>query len=94
MGQGTNEPPQGDTVFRVNSRANRQRASSSVGSAAGNGGGGGRDRSGTFAGEGHDHDEGFPASEREQMEECLEEICGHLGEFAREWGSSSSCAKY
>lgn len=99
MGQGTEEPPKGETMHRVNSRANRQRATSSVGSSGlgggmGSGGGDGsarqgRDRSGTLAGEGHDHDEGFPEKEREQMEECLEEVLGHLGESCatRVWPS-------
>ncbi|KAM0748139.1 phospholipase D, partial [Meredithblackwellia eburnea MCA 4105] len=37
--------------------------------------------SNTPAGEGHDHDEGFPSWERDQMEECLNEVRGHLGEL-------------
>lgn len=111
MGQGGDEPPKDDSMYKANTRNGRQ-ANSSVGdvqigngngngngtesekgmsdkgSTLGGGGGGStnqekrtRERSSTMAGgEGHDHEEGFPASEKKQMEECLEEILGTLGE--------------
>lgn len=45
---------------------------------------------GAPAGETHDHEEGFPAREREQMEECLNEVRGHLGpSFLTRLASSS-----
>ncbi|KAK4057861.1 Phospholipase D1 [Microbotryomycetes sp. JL221] len=37
-----------------------------------------RERSGTLGGEGHDHENGFPEAERQQMEKCLREIQGTL----------------
>lgn len=86
MGQGVNDPPPGETMHKTNSRSGRARALSSVGSSfQGNGSDTpkGRERSSTLAGEGHDHDEGFPAHERDQMEECLESMSGTLGEFSR-----------
>ncbi|ORY91608.1 hypothetical protein BCR35DRAFT_316841 [Leucosporidium creatinivorum] len=85
MGQGVNDPPPGETMHKINSRSGRARALSSVGSSFQGGGDSnapkGRERSSTLAGEGHDHDEGFPAHERDQMEECLESMSGTLGEF-------------
>lgn len=42
----------------------------------------GRDRASTMGGgDAHDHEEGFPESEKKQMEECLEEVLGTLGQF-------------
>lgn len=59
MGQGTDDPPKGETMHKVNSTA----TSTAVGSDQGqNGTQKKRDRSGTLGGEGHDHDEGFPVA--------------------------------
>lgn len=84
MGQGVNDPPPGETMHKKDSSTRRARATSSVGSSAQgepNQQKAGRERSSTMAGEGHDHEEGFPAHEREQMSELLESMSGTLGEF-------------
>ena len=83
MGQGVNDPPPGETMYKKDSNARRSRAASSVGSTPGesNQPPKGRERSSTLAGEGHDHEEGFPAQEREHMTELLESMSGTLGEL-------------
>lgn len=78
MGQGMNEPPRGETMFKTEAR---KRSGSFAAAFGGSTSSERRAASGSFAaGEGHDHEEGFPALEREQMEACLEEVRGHLGE--------------
>ncbi|KAL8280164.1 hypothetical protein RQP46_007494 [Phenoliferia psychrophenolica] len=72
MGQGTEgEAPPVETMYKTNTRAGR---TASVSQSEG----GRRAASGSAAGEGHDHEEGFPAWERDQMEDCLNEVLGHL----------------
>ena len=75
MGQGTEgETPPVETMYKINTRASRT-ASVSQSEGAGR-----RAASGSASGgEAHDHEEGFPAWERDQMEECLNEVLGHLG---------------
>ena len=97
MGQGQHDPPPGDTMYKANTRHGKQGSSNvgdvefnekggNSGAASNAGTEGkekkGRERASTMGGgDAHDHEEGFPASEKKQMEECLEEILGTLGEF-------------
>lgn len=78
MGQGTEgEAPPVETMHKTNTRAGRAASVSQSQSDR-------RTASGSTpaGGEGHDHEEGFPAWERDQMEECLNEVLGHLGELS------------
>lgn len=86
MGQGMRELSLSDT-------ASLHRASTLPGSIKENGkatSGTGRraasssESSSANGGEKHDHEFGFPEEERAEMEECLNQVRGHLGEFVLE----------
>ncbi|SGY80044.1 BQ5605_C008g05292 [Microbotryum silenes-dioicae] len=89
MGQGQDDPPKGETMHKISTRGDRAASTGNsvtsptgTSSPADNGGPSvKRDRSGTLAGEGHDHEEGFPGWEREQMEKCLDQLSGCLVVF-------------
>lgn len=75
-GSGNSERRGSNTAERRGSNANADRRGSNANSDR-------RTASGAAkapAIETHDHEEGFPAREREQMEECLNEVRGHLGQ--------------